>query len=126
MLHQLFHFLIADGIGIDSEIVDVGLSKVFVAPEGSTAYPTVGGSILEDFSKDGHLFIAAYEFALLLIKRLVPDKPLVLFRDLVKCGTYEEIIAKYLGEEVAAEAAASLGAAPAAETEAEAVETEAG
>ena len=64
MLHQLFHFLIADGIGIDSEIVDVGLSKVFVAPEGSTAYPTVGGSILEDFSKDGHLFIAAYEFAI--------------------------------------------------------------
>ena len=36
--------------------------------------------------------IAAYEFALLLIKRLFPDKPLVLFRDLVKCGTYEEIM----------------------------------
>ena len=46
--------------------------------------------------------------------------------DIVADGTYEEIIAKYLGEDVAAEAVASLGAAPAAETEAEAVETEAG
>ena len=35
--------------------------------------------------------IAAYEFALLLLKRLFPDKPLVVFRDLVSCGTYEEI-----------------------------------
>ena len=39
--------------------------------------------------------------------------------DIVADGTYEEIIAKYLGEEVAAEAAASLGTAPAAETESE-------
>ena len=49
--------------------------------------------------------------------------------NIIANGTYEEIIAKYLGEEAAAEAVASLGAAPAAattETEAEAVETEAG
>lgn len=39
--------------------------------------------------------------------------------NIVADGTYEEIIAKYLGEEVAAQAVASLGAAPAAETEAE-------
>ena len=39
--------------------------------------------------------------------------------NIVANGTYEEIIAKYLGEEVASEAAAYLGAAPAAETEAE-------
>ena len=39
--------------------------------------------------------------------------------NIVANGTYEEIIAKYLGDETAAAAVASLGAAPAAETEAE-------
>ena len=39
--------------------------------------------------------------------------------NIVADGTYEEIIAKYLGEEVAAKAAASLGAVPSSETEAE-------
>ena len=35
--------------------------------------------------------VAAYEFALLLIKRLFPDKSLVEFRDLVSCGTADEV-----------------------------------
>lgn len=35
--------------------------------------------------------IAAYEFALLLIKRLFPDRNLIEFRDIVKCGSYDEI-----------------------------------
>ena len=34
--------------------------------------------------------VAAYEFALMLIKRLFPDKTLVEFRDLVTCGSADE------------------------------------
>ena len=37
--------------------------------------------------------VAAYEFALMLIKRLFPDKTLVEFRDLATCGTYEQVMA---------------------------------
>lgn len=36
--------------------------------------------------------IAAYEFALLLLKRLFPDKPLIEFRDIVSCGTPQEVM----------------------------------
>ena len=35
--------------------------------------------------------VAAYEFALMLIKRLFPDKTLVEFRDLATCGTCEQV-----------------------------------
>ena len=34
--------------------------------------------------------VAAYEFALMLVKRLFPDKTLVEFRDLVTCGSADE------------------------------------
>ena len=37
--------------------------------------------------------VAAYEFALMLIKRLFPDKTLVEFRDLATCGTHEQVMA---------------------------------
>lgn len=36
--------------------------------------------------------VAAYEFALMLVKRRFPEKPLVEFRDLATCGTPEEVI----------------------------------
>ena len=82
MLHQLTHILIADGIGVDTEVSDISLRKVFVTAEGGTAIPAISGSILEDFGKDGHAVVAPDEFAideeftlvgLLAVDGMMPD-----------------------------------------------------
>ena len=78
---QLSEFLVADGVVVDAEVGHVGLRQVFVATEGSTAYPAVGGGILEYICEDGHVFVPSNQFtvkeqftfvALLTVKSVNP------------------------------------------------------
>ena len=58
------YVLIADGVGVDTEVGDISLRQVFVTTEGGTANPAIRRSVLEDFSEDGHAVVASDELAI--------------------------------------------------------------